>query len=338
MTFISKSVSLPSILRLGWRWRPLNFSNPNFVRILEYHNTKEETIPDYIASCYYLTRIGEVIKERYQVVGKLGFGSTSPAWLAWNMNGRRYAVLEIFMHAWSMGRRIEQSPKGHPGRNAIRMLLDTFYIDGPEDKHRCLVHPPLWESVLTFLCRDPVEKLPPSVIAVVLLRLFFLALDYLHTECHIIHTGFDVEEKELQCPVSRKEVDLDRRTIYMSRDLRIPTNLETPVLCDFGSAVLGNQFHVEFVQPNIYRAPEVILGVPWTYSIDIWNIGCMIWDIYEGGSLFTEVLKSSPSREMINLLGLPPPSLLAQRVLTDKFFLGEGDFCTKNLFKDLVPL
>ncbi|KAM3541538.1 hypothetical protein ARSEF1564_005531 [Beauveria bassiana] len=59
----------------------------------------------------------------------------------------------------------------------------------------------------------------------------------------------------------------------------MPKDLGTPVLCDFGSAVDGGVDHLEDVQPNIYRAPEVILEVPWTYSVDIWNVGCMIWDI-----------------------------------------------------------
>lgn len=117
----------------------------------------------------------------------------------YNYSGHRYVMLKIFIQSSSMGqqvddelkmyRHMEQSPKGHRGRDAIRMLLDAFYIDGSEDKHQCLVHPPLWESVLTFLRRNPAEKLPSAIVAFVLRRLF-LALDYLHTECQIIHTGF----------------------------------------------------------------------------------------------------------------------------------------------------
>lgn len=49
----------------------------------------------------------------------------------------------------------------------------------------------------------------------------------------------DFEEKELQRPVPRKEVDAGR-TIYMSRDFRMPKKLGAPVLCDFGSAVSGS--------------------------------------------------------------------------------------------------
>lgn len=173
------------------------------------------------------------------------------------------------------------------------------------------MHPPLWESVLAFLRRNPVERLPSPVIAVVHHRLF-LALDYLHTECHIAHTGSwprssppastisllispldikadnimfgikddsvftDFEEYELQKPVPRKEVDADVRTTYMSQELKVPKQVSSPILCDFGSAIYGDQYHSVFIQPQIYRAPEVILGVPWTFSADIWNVGCMV--------------------------------------------------------------
>lgn len=84
----------------------------------------------------------------------------------------------------------------------------------------------------------------------------------------------DFEQQELQNPCPRKEVD--GRTIYISQELRMPKNWGAPVLCDFGSAVPGDVVHYEDIQPNIYRAPEVILEVPWTYSVDIWNVGCMV--------------------------------------------------------------
>lgn len=89
----------------------------------------------------------------------------------------------------------------------------------------------------------------------------------------------DFEEDELQRPVPRKEVDTNGRTIYESRELKVPKQPGPPVLCDFGSAIQGDQYHTVFVQPKIYRAPEVILGVPWTYSADIWNVGCMVRQI-----------------------------------------------------------
>jgi serine/threonine protein kinase len=124
------------------------------------------------------------------------------------------------------------------------------------------------------------------------LKRLFQALDFLHTECHVAHTdikeanillGADdsvltaFEQEELNKPCSRKELH-DGRTIYLTRELDTPKDFGAPVLCDLGSAVpLDDGIeHRADIQPNVYRAPEVILDVPWTYSVDIWNVGCMV--------------------------------------------------------------
>lgn len=87
-----------------------------------------------------------------------------------------------------MYKHIERGSKNHPGHSTVRSLLDSFNVNGPKDKHQYLIHPPLWDSVLTFLHHNPEQRLPTPVLAFVLKRLF-LALNYLHTECQIIHTG-----------------------------------------------------------------------------------------------------------------------------------------------------
>ncbi|RAO69354.1 uncharacterized protein BHQ10_005366 [Talaromyces amestolkiae] len=153
----------------------------------------------------------------------------------------------------------------------------------------------------------------------------------------------DFEEEELRRPIPRKETD--GRTIYISRELRMPKDWGAPVLCDFGSAVPSDVEHLEDVQPNIYRAPEVILEVPWTNSIDIWNVGCMIWNVFEGGSLFTgqdPEFQTYRSRahlaEIISLLGMPPPTLLARGQLTQKFFSNDGNFHAGIPIREQIPL
>lgn len=108
-------------------------------------------------------------------------------------------MLKIFVQASVMGdevdhelnmyKRVEQAAaSGHPGRRSIRNFLDAFDIAGPDDRHRCLVHQPLWDSLRGLSYRNPVEKLPAPIVATALHRLL-LALDYLHTECHMAHTG-----------------------------------------------------------------------------------------------------------------------------------------------------
>ncbi|KAI8947219.1 kinase-like domain-containing protein [Xylaria longipes] len=191
------------------------------------------------------------------------------------------------------------------------MTLDSFRVTGPDGEHLCLVHPPLWESVADAVRRCLPPRLPTSGLWFVLKDLF-LALEYLHKECQIIHTG---------------------RVIYTSRAIRSPGTIGPPVLCDFGSAVFGEEEHLECVQANAYRSPEVTLRASWGYEIDIWNVGCMIWDIYEGRQLFHGIdpehhayRRRAHLAEIIALLGPPPKSLLARGNLTSKFFSPEGQF------------
>jgi serine/threonine-protein kinase SRPK3 len=42
---------------------------------------EEEAIPSYKPEKFYPVRIGEVFNHRYQVVGKLGYGSSATVWL-----------------------------------------------------------------------------------------------------------------------------------------------------------------------------------------------------------------------------------------------------------------
>lgn len=86
----------------------------------------------------------------------------------------------------------------------------------------------------------------------------------------------EFEEAEVQTPCARKADAEDGRVIYTSRELNKPAGIGAPVICDFGAAVPGDEERLEDVQPDIYRAPEVILEIPWSYSIDIWNVGCMV--------------------------------------------------------------
>lgn len=83
ITTMSKSL-LGWLPRLAGRpWKPLDFSQAvRFTRLSVDDKVDEECLPDYLASRYYPVRLGEIIRDQYQVVGKLGYGASSTVWLA----------------------------------------------------------------------------------------------------------------------------------------------------------------------------------------------------------------------------------------------------------------
>jgi serine/threonine-protein kinase SRPK3 len=60
---------------------PRDFTNPHFRSIGLGHLIEEETNSCYKPEEFYPVRIGEVYDSKYQVVGKLGYGTNSTAWL-----------------------------------------------------------------------------------------------------------------------------------------------------------------------------------------------------------------------------------------------------------------
>lgn len=89
----------------------------------------------------------------------------------------------------------------------------------------------------------------------------------------------DFEELDMSSPSPRKIIR--DRAIYSSRDLGIISVHSRFILSDFGEARFGTSVgkcrkQWEDVQPLFYRAPEVLLRIPWNEKIDIWNVGVLV--------------------------------------------------------------
>jgi len=98
----------------------------------------------------------------------------------------------------------------------------------------------------------------------------------LSVEDESMFESFEKEEEEDPSP--RKIID-ETRSIYQSRSLPKPRNGRwgLPVLCDFGEARIGKiQETGPFVQPHIYRSPEIVFEMPWGSPVDIWNVAALV--------------------------------------------------------------
>ena len=188
--------------------------------------------------------------------------------------------------------RLKSGPRKHLGYGRINQVLHSFVVPRAGGDHHCLVMKPMWDTLNDILLRNPARRFTPALLKGTLIFIF-QALDYLHTECKLIHTdikGDNVLYKivdpsildtftsaEMNEPAPRK--DADGVTIYASRGFERPKSIGDIVLSDFGEAVSGEKPWQCRAQPEVYRAPEVVLGATWSYPVDIWNVGALVSNI-----------------------------------------------------------
>ena len=92
---------------------------------------------------------------------------------------------------------------------------------------------------------------------------------------------------------------------------------------DVGSSCFATDHLSSYVQSRSYRAPEVILGLPYDGRIDVWSLGCILAELYSGYVLFQNDSLATLLARCVGILGPVPPRLLQGRH-AHKFFTRAG--------------
>ncbi|KAH0610522.1 uncharacterized protein H6S33_012049 [Morchella sextelata] len=155
--------------------------------------------------------------------------------------------------------------------------------------HICIVTDLLGMSVFDFLKANTFAPFPNSHIQS-FARQLLTSVAFLH-DLNLIHTDLKpenillVHNSFINYAYNRPIPSSSTTTQRQGRSRRVL--LDTDIrLIDFGSATFDDEYHSSVVSTRHYRAPEIILGLGWSFPCDLWSIGCILVEFYTGDALF----------------------------------------------------
>ncbi|KAJ0030941.1 hypothetical protein Pint_12774 [Pistacia integerrima] len=301
---------------------------------------------------HYVFNLGENLTPRYKILSKMGEGTFGRVLECWDRQTREYVAIKVVrsirkyrdaaMIEIDVLQHLAKNDKGSSGCVQIRNWFDYR-------NHICIVSIPVFEklgpSLFDFLKRNKYGPFPVDLVRefgrqllesvacvcivlglslIIFFYLFqpithFVFLTYMH-DLRLIHTDLKPENILL---VSSEYIKLPgyKRSSSDEMSFRCLPKSSTIKLIDFGSTAFDNQNHSSIVSTRHYRAPEVILGLGWSYPCDMWSVGCILIELCTGGALFQTHENLEHLAMMERVLG-PIPEHMIQRASrgSEKYF------------------
>ena len=93
---------------------------------------------------------------------------------------------------------------------------------------------------------------------------------------------------------------------------------------DFGSSCYLTDRQSSYIQSRSYRAPEVVLGLPYDGKIDVWSLGCVIAEMYTGQVTFQNDSVVSMLSRIEAICGAFPRNMIDDGRQSGQFFTPTG--------------
>ncbi|KAL0252047.1 hypothetical protein GEMRC1_001259 [Eukaryota sp. GEM-RC1] len=161
--------------------------------------------------------------------------------------------------------------------------------------HLCIVFELLSVNLYELIKQNNFRGLSLSFIRV-LIRQLLVAMTVLD-DCRIIH-----------CDMKPENI------------LLVDSSTPAIKLIDFGSSCYEEHTAYTYIQSRFYRAPEVILGLPYNSFIDVWSLGCIAAELFLGLPLFPGVSQYSQLSRIIEMMGSLPDYMLSKSKNANSFF------------------
>ncbi|CAM4803976.1 unnamed protein product [Rotaria magnacalcarata] len=237
----------------------------------------------------------------YEVLEYLGRGTFGQVVKCWKKGTNEVVAIKILKNHPSYARQgqIEVSILSRLGQeNADQYNLVRAYEVFTHKNHTCLVFEMLEQNLYDYLKQQKFAPLPLKSIRPIIQQVC-VALSKLK-ELGLIHADTKPENIML----------LDPR--------RQPFKVK---LIDFGSASpVEKAIQSTYLQSRYYRAIEILLGLPFNESIDMWSLGCVMAELFLGWPLYPGSSEYDQIRYISQTQGLPNQNILEQGQKTSRFF------------------
>ncbi|KAF3929486.1 hypothetical protein ABW19_dt0200312 [Dactylella cylindrospora] len=242
---------------------------------------------------HYIVTPGAYLTNRYRIIKLLGQGTFGKVVQAYDNTKNEYCAIKIIrsVQKYRDASKIELRVLSTLGKNDTDNRNKCIHLRDCFDyrNHICIVTDLLGMSVFDFLKSNSFIPFPSSQIQA-FARQLFTSVAFLH-DLNLIHT--DLKPENILLMHNTSETFTYNRVIPSSthsnprkaqtRKILLDTDIR---LIDFGSATFDDEYHSSVVSTRHYRAPEIILGLGWSFPCDIWSIGCILVEFYTGDALF----------------------------------------------------
>ncbi|KAG8196742.1 hypothetical protein JTE90_014476 [Oedothorax gibbosus] len=243
---------------------------------------------------------------QYEVLEFLGRGTFGQVVKCWKKGTNDIVAIKILKNHPSYARQ---------GQIEVSILTRLSQEDADEynfvrafecfthKSHTCLVFEMLEQNLYDFLKQNKFSPLALKCIRPILIQVLTALLKL--KQLGLIHADLKPENIMLVDP--------------KNQPLRVK-------VIDFGSAShVSKTVCSTYLQSRYYRAPEIILGLPFCEAIDMWSLGCVIAELFLGWPLYPGSSEYDQIRYISQTQGIPAEHMLNAATKTNRFFYREAD-------------
>jgi serine/threonine-protein kinase PRP4 len=286
------------------------------------------------AEGYYNFQVGEVLGGRYEVFATHGKGVFSSVLRARDLRstdgGGRDAGTSTHPQLAVAVKVIRANDTMFKAGQMEKVILNKLSQADPQNKMHCIrmldsfeyrSHLCLVFEAMDMNLRDLTKKYGRGIgLHISAVRTYatqmLIALDHMKT-CGVVHA--DIKPDNILVNESRSAIKI----------------------CDFGSAMFsGDNTITPYLVSRFYRAPEIILGLPYDHPLDMWSVGCVVYELFTGQILFPGRTNNEMLKFMMDVKGAFPKKMVKKAEFGfkhfaddtgEKFCFEEQDLLTKQM-------